>query len=397
MVQKPADNGESTQNTPPPTQNTPPPQRWKGKFLTMTAGQTLSLIGSSAVQFALIWWLTKRTSSPFMLSMAGLAAFLPQLLLGPFAGVWIDRMKRKRVIIGADLFVGACATVYAATMFVWEAPVWSVFVVLGLRACGGVFHTPAVQSVVPLLVPPQKIVRANAVAQFMQSGAFLLGPVFGALMYAAIPLPYILLTDLAGALIAVAATVAVKIPELAPRAEKTKFFDEFKTGFKIFIGDKKLAVTAFSIAAAMIFFMPLTSYFPLMTSDYFKGTEFHAAFAESLWAAGMLAGAVITGAAGTIKNKLVFARLMFLFVGLESVICGLLPPTSAGFWVYAAASFVMGATLNAYGIPFTAYLQETVPPQSMGRVFSFLGTLMSLAMPLGLLISGPAAETRGVA
>lgn len=86
---------------------------WKRNFLVVASGQTISLIGSSAVQFALIWWIASETSSALMLSLAGLFAFLPQLVLGPFAGVWIDRMKRKAVIIGADLFIASAAGVFA--------------------------------------------------------------------------------------------------------------------------------------------------------------------------------------------------------------------------------------------------------------------------------------------
>ncbi len=66
-------------------------QPWKRNFFTITIGQTISIVGSSAVQFTLIWWIASNTSSPLMLAMAGLFAFLPQLLLGPFAGVWVDR------------------------------------------------------------------------------------------------------------------------------------------------------------------------------------------------------------------------------------------------------------------------------------------------------------------
>ena len=76
--------------------------KWKQKFLTIAAGQTVSLIGSSAVQFALIWWLASETGSPMMMALSGLVAFLPQIFLGPFAGVWIDRLKRKYVAIRTD-------------------------------------------------------------------------------------------------------------------------------------------------------------------------------------------------------------------------------------------------------------------------------------------------------
>lgn len=117
--------------------------RWKQKFLTIAAGQTVSLIGSSAVQFSLIWWLASETGSPMMMALSGLVAFLPQIFLGPFAGVWIDRLKRKHVAIAADMFIGLIAVVFAVLLWVGHPPYWSACAVLGIRALGSVFHTPA--------------------------------------------------------------------------------------------------------------------------------------------------------------------------------------------------------------------------------------------------------------
>ena len=68
---------------------------WKKRFFIITSGQAVSMIGSGAVQFALIWWLTNESKSSMILSIAGLFAFLPQAILGPFAGVWVDRLNRK--------------------------------------------------------------------------------------------------------------------------------------------------------------------------------------------------------------------------------------------------------------------------------------------------------------
>ena len=115
------------------------PPHWRRSFFTVIAGQTVSLLGSSAVQFSLIWWLASETASPMMLAFSGLMAFLPQMLLGPFAGVWIDRLKRKAVLIGADLFTGAVAAAFAALFVVMEQPpYWTACLALGLRAVGGV-------------------------------------------------------------------------------------------------------------------------------------------------------------------------------------------------------------------------------------------------------------------
>ena len=99
--------------------------KWKQKFLTIAAGQTVSLIGSSAVQFSLIWWLASETGSPMMMALSGLVAYLPQILLGPFAGVWIDRLKRKHVAIAADMFIGLAAVAFAVLLWMGHPPYWS--------------------------------------------------------------------------------------------------------------------------------------------------------------------------------------------------------------------------------------------------------------------------------
>lgn len=367
-------------------------QKWKRGFYTIVAGQTISIIGSSAVQFSLIWWLASETASPIMMSLAGLFAFLPQLLLGPFAGVWIDRLRRKTVIISADLFIGIIAALFALSFVVWTPPYWLVCVVIGVRAVANVFHTPAIQAVVPMLVPGEDLVKANGWSQFLQAGAYMLGPVIGAAMYAAFTMPVILLTDLLGAIIACITIAIVHIPEIEGRqALSSHFFKELKEGILVYTKDKKLSFFTLIVAACMIFFMPLSSMYPLMTSDYFKGTEWHASIIQVTYSIGMMAGAGIISQV-KIKNKLYTAFLGIIILGVATFASGILPTGSIGFWIFAVVCLAMGASVNVYNIPYMAYIQETIPKEAQGRAFSLIGSLMSLTMPLGLLLAGPVAE-----
>ena len=370
---------------------------WKRDFFLIASGQTVSLIGSSAVQFALIWWLSVETSSPMMLAFASLLAFLPQLFLGPFVGVWVDRLKRKTVIITADLFQGVVATVFALFFLIGEPPYWSACVVLGVRAVGGVFHTPAIQAAMPMLVPQDELLRANGWNQFMQSGAFMLGPVLGAAMYAALPLPVILLSDLAGAAAACLTVAVVKIPDpLRDSSHTPHFFKEMKEGVQIFLRDRKLFIVTLAATLCMVFYMPLSSFYPLMTSEYFGASAWHASVVELGYAAGMMLCSFLMGLFGKVKNKFLMIHLGLLGLGITSLLCGLIPNDMSFFWIFILLCSLMGATGNLYNMPFIAYMQETIPPQAQGRAFSLIGSLMSLTMPLGLIIAGPVAENYGV-
>ncbi|GHU22861.1 MFS transporter [Spirochaetia bacterium] len=373
-------------------------KHWKRRFYIIAAGQAVSYIGSSAVQFALIWWLTKETGSALMLSLAGLFAFLPQTLLGPFAGVWVDRLKRKTVMVSADLFTGFIALVFAGAFFIGSPPYWLACVVLGLRAIGGVFHGPALQAAITLLVPKEELIKANSINQFIFVGTFMLGPILGAAMSTALPMEYILISDMALALIACLAIAVVKIPELVKKEHEEKhFFRELKEGAYIYLEDKKLLFLTVSSMIVMVFIMPSSSLYPLLVSEHFGGNEWHLSIVQIVYGAGMMAGAGVTGALGKkITNKIALSMFGLFLFSITMFLLGILPPTQIGFWLCVGVCVIMGAANNVYNIPYMTYMQETISPEKQGRAFSLLNCLMSLTMPLGLLIAGPVAEVWGV-
>lgn len=83
-------------------------------------------------------------------------------------------------------------------------------------------------------------------------------------------------------------------------------------------------------------------------------------------------------------------------MGVVTAVCGMIPPVYAGWFVFAAACVFLGASGNVHTIPLTAYIQETVTAEKMGRAFSVLTLISSVTMPVGLLISSPIAEQVGV-
>ena len=96
---------------------------------------------------------------------------------------------------------------------------------------GSTFQQPAIQSILPQLVPADQLVRANGWMQLLNGGAYLLGPVIGAALYAAFPLPVVLLSDVVGAALASLALAGVKIPPLVRQGDPTGgFWAEFQAG-----------------------------------------------------------------------------------------------------------------------------------------------------------------------
>ena len=313
------------------------------------------------------------------------------------AGIAAERFNRKWISIFSDLTMGAAALIYAALLLFFDLPVWTVLVMLCLRGIGSTFQQPAVQSMIPQLVPKDQLVKANGWIQLLNSGSFLLGPVIGASLYAVFPISVVLLSDVAGAILASAALAAVKIPKLKrEKGEKQHFISEIKEGILVFGEDKKLLHIVTAQALCMFFYAPLSAFYPLMTSDYFNLSAMYGSAVELSFAAGMMAASLLFSGVWKAERKLRVSFMGLLGMGAASVLCGAIPPVFAGWFFFASACAVLGAAGNVHLIPLTAYMQETVEPEKMGRAFSVLTLISSVTMPVGLLFSSPIAEKVGV-
>lgn len=372
-------------------------QSWKRKFLTISIGQMASLIGSAAVQFSLIWWIASETGSPIIMGLSGLVAFLPATLLSPVAGIAADRYHRKYICIFADLFIGFSAMVFAVLLWKYDLPVWTALVILFFRSIGNAFHQPAFQAMIPQFVPADQLLKAGGWEQIISSGSFLLGPALGAALYASFPLPVILLTDLLGAVIA---SIMLGIVHIAPMEkivrEKRNMRRELKEGIEVFRADKALTLLIATETLCMIFYLPLSSFYPLMTSDYFHASAWHGSAVEVLYAAGMMTAAFLFGSVINVKRHLLFSYFGMFGIGVVSAIGGLLPPEMWAWFVFALICGVMGAFGNIHSIPLIAYMRKTIPAEKMGRAFALMSLVASLSMPVGLLIASPIAEKVGV-
>lgn len=372
-------------------------KKWKSQFIIVALGQAVSMLGSHGVQFALIWWLAEKTSSPLMLGISGIVAYLPMSLFSPIAGIVADRHNRKFISIFSDMMMGMIALIYAVLLFFFDLPIWTVFVMLCVRGIGSTFQQPAIQSIIPQLVPKKQLVKTNGWMQLLNSGSFLLGPVIGASLYAIFPMSVVLMSDVVGAILASVALAVVKIPKLEKtEQEKHRFVTEIKEGLQVFGEDKKLFYIVIAEALCMFFYAPLSSFYPLMTSDYFDLSAMYGSAVELSFAIGMMVSSLLFSSVLKVERKIRVSFIGLLGMGIACVVCGVIPPVYIGWFFFAASCICLGAAGNVHTIPLTAYIQETVAPEKMGRAFSVLTLISSVTMPVGLLFSSPIAEKVGV-
>lgn len=370
--------------------------KWKQAFFTIWAGQAISLITSAVLQMAIIFYLTEKTGSAMVLSIASFVGFLPYAVFGPVIGVFVDRYDRKKIMIGADLMIAVAGAVLAVIALYSELSVWMVMAVLFIRSIGTAFHSPALSAVTPLLVPEEQLTRCAGYSQSLQSVSYILSPAAAAFLYSVWELNSIIAMDVAGAIIACITVGLVPIPRPCVEEQRPKqnFMREMKEGFAVLRENRGLFVLLLIGTLYMFVYMPINALYPLISMEYFGGTPVHVSVTEIAYASGMLAGGLILGLFGNLKKRVSFITASIFMMGFSLTISGLLPP--GGFAVFVICCAAMGLSVPFYSGIQTALFQEKVKPEYLGRVFSLTGSIMSLAMPIGLILSGFFADRIGV-
>ena len=369
---------------------------WKRVFTIIWAGQFVSILTSTIVGYAIVLWLSFETRSAEVLALGSVAAFLPQALIGPFAGVYVDRWDRKKTMIAADVFIALCTLILAVIFMLGKIEIWYIYLLLVLRSVGSAFHSPAMQASVPLLAPEEELGRIAGINQMIQSVSVIAGPAIAALLISIMDIGFILFFDIVGAAIACVSLLFVYIPNPKKEADnKQHVLREMKEGLKTITANKGLRYLCLFFVLAMVCIMPIGALFPLMTLNHFNGTAFQIGLVEVFWGVGMLIGGAIMGLNKRYYNKAAAINLIYLIVGTVFSISGLLP-AEGGYVFFVVLTFFSGIGGSIQSACFTTIIQEKVDPGQLGRVFSMFMSVAVLPSMIGLLGTGFAADTIGI-
>jgi len=371
-------------------------QAWLRVFGIIWTGQLISTLSSSIVGYAVVFWLSMETKSAEVLAYATIAALLPQMVIGPFTGVFIDRWDRRRTMILSDVFIAVC-TLFMAFMFIkGEVKIPYVYLLLVMRSVGSAFHVPALQASIPLLAPESELMRISGINQVIQSVSVIAGPALAALMITVLNMTWVLMFDVAGALIAVFTLLLIRIPNPPKKedAPSPHVLREIKEGLHEIYTHQGLLWLFIIIVLAHFFIMPVAALFPLMTINHFSGGTYQMSIVEVAWGLGMLAGGALLGIKKFKIPEIIIINFTFLVLGLTFLFSGILP--ESGFWFFAGLTLIGGITMAVYSASFMVVIQTTVDAAVMGRVFSLYGSLTLLPSIFGLLQTGFIADEIGV-
>lgn len=374
-----------------------------GSYIFFLTGQWISILGSNVVRFGIIWYLADTTGSTFVLSLAAFFTFMPFVVATPIAGVFIDRWNRKGVIITVD-FIQAALTVVLIGVFIsnWFTSSELIIIILilgGVSGIFGAFHTAAVDTLLPIMVPQKQLSRVNGINYLVNGGILIIGPIIGAIALKIVGSFHELLWfDTLTFLIAVIPTFLITIPNVKRKieasSEKVSFSTEFSEGVSFIRSKNGLLALLAVFAGANFFLSPLFTQIPILITGIHLGDEDTLALIFSMQQIGMLLGSVIMSSWVGFSNH-AKGVVIGLFVGYLGIYIMLLAPISS-FIVLGLGIFITGFALPIANVSSETIWAKIVPKDILGRVYSVRRTIAQISSPIGILLAGILAEFNGL-
>ncbi len=369
--------------------------RWFTRFFAIWTGQAFSLIGSQLVQFSLVWYITIQTGSATVLAVASIAALLPQIVLSPIAGAYVDRWKRRHVMIGADALIAGTTVVLIVLFALGIAEIWEIIVVMLVRSCFSAFHWPASQAATTVLVPEEQLTRVAGMNQSLQGLAGILAPPLGAVLIAILPMEQVLLVDVVTAAVAILPLLYYKFAEPAARTgPPTKVTADMKEAMRFIKGWHGALTLLLIFTIANMLLGPAFSLMPILVLDHFHGGPLDYASAEAMAGIGMIVGGVALSIWGGTKRRIVTTMASTALAGVGTALIAFVP--SSGFVLVLGLMLFIGLMMPLLNGSVMALMQACVPKTMQGRVFALVSAVVLSATPIGLAIAGPVADLVGI-
>ena len=364
---------------------------WKSQAMLFLISQCITLFGSTLVQMAIVWYVTIQTSSGVWVAAFTVCSYLPQFLISFVAGVWADRHSRKKLIIGADslialvtfLMVLAIPHITDKTVVLGGLLVMSV-----IRSFGAGIQTPAVNAVIPQLVPEDQIMRFNGINATMQSVVQFAAPAAAGILLTMNTLSSTLIIDTATAIVGIGLLSAVIIPKQAIQNKETSVFIDMKIGIKYTLSDKLIGKVLTVYGLFIFLCVPAGFLSQLFVSRVYGETYWYLSAVELAGFIGMVAGGILMSIWGGFKSRVTTMSVGLISFGSLAIGMGL----SKQFALYLTLMIIYGVAITMVQTATTTLIQEKAEMSMQGRVFGLLGAMYSGFLPVGMAIFGPMAD-----
>lgn len=365
--------------------------KWVKQAAYFLGSQALTLLGSSLVQYAMMWHITLDTESGFMMTLYIICGFVPMFIVSPFAGVWADRYDRKWLIMLSDGGIAFATFILAILYYMGYGSNMLILVMAVVRAIGGGVQSPAISAILPQIVPKEALTKVNGVNASLQAVIMFISPMLSAGLISLTTMPNIFMIDVVTAVFAIVVLhYFLKIPARTQGSSEAQmsYWEDFKLGLRYVVTHRFLKVFFAVFAVMFILMAPVSFLTPLQITRNYGEEVWRLSALEMIFSIGMLLGGALITRWGGFSNRMVTIAVSGVVISICTILMGVLTP----FWPYISMMGIFGIMMPFFNTPSTVIIQENVEEAYLGRVFGVLGMIQTSMMPLGMLVFGPLAD-----
>jgi len=356
-------------------------------FYVLVVTQTLSLIGSRLTSVGMGIWLFQTTGNATPLLLTAFFNELPGMLAGSFAGVFVDRWDRRKVLILSDTGQAVGSILLLASLWSGQFQIWHLYLVSLLQGSFGIFQQPAEDASITMLVNENHRDRANAIRQMAFPLAGVIATALAGMLYVWVGITGLIVIDLVTFLLAVIGVLVIHIPRpiasLDGATQSGKGWQEWLAGFRFLRKNRILLI--FLLYLAVINFLlngPLGLDIPYLLLR--TGDEKLASGLLALMSLGAFVGAGLVAIRGKIHRRVLGILLGGLLTGCMFLVFG----TTRQAWLLGASLFLLMLPLPIGGTLIISLLQNKTPPDLQGRVFSIFSQLGYIGSTASFFLTG---------
>ncbi|HEX6927572.1 MAG TPA: MFS transporter [Longimicrobiaceae bacterium] len=356
-------------------------------------GQGTSLIGTWINRVAMSWLVYRLTGSAALLGFVGFAGQIPSFFLGPFAGVWVDRLDRYRVLLATQAAAMLQSSVLALLALSGAIEVWHIVVLALVQGVINAFDTPARQSfVVEMVEGPEDLPNAIALNSSMFNAARLIGPSVAGILVAMVGEGWCFAIDALSYVAVIGSLLAMKLVRRSLPERGKQVLEELREGFVYAFGLPPLRAILLLLALVSFTGLPYVVLMPVMAGEVLGGGANTLGWLMSAAGVGALTAALFLAARRGVLGLGRLVPIAATTFGLGLCAFSLsrsLPLSLLCLTLVGAGWMIQSASSNTI-------LQTLVREEMRGRVMAFYGMAILGTTPFGSLAEGALAARIGV-
>jgi MFS family permease len=355
-------------------------------------GQGISMIGTWMQQIAINWLVFRLTHSALLLGVVGFTSRIPTFVFAPFAGVFVDRWNRHRLLVTTQVLAMLQAFALAFLVLSGSVQVWHIIVLSLVLGLVNAFDVPVRQSfVVNMIERREDLGNAIALNSSMVNGSRLVGPSIAGFLIATVGEGICFLLNGVSFIAVIISLLAMDLPRQPKKAHGSHPWHDLKEGFSYAFGFPPIRSILLLLALVSLMGMPYAVLMPIFAENILKGGPQAFGFLLGATGVGALAGAIFLASRKSVLGlgRIIVMASSVFGIGLVSFSLSRIYSLSLALMVLTGFGMMVNMTSS------NTILQTIVEEDKRGRVMSFYTMAFMGMVPFGSLLAGSLAHTIG--